>query len=434
MKKLLQLIMGFLICVPVMAQDNVYPAPPYEGLLFIENATVHVGDGTVLPHTTIQVNKGKIEKIGQNLPIPADDVKRFDATGKHVYPGLILANTNLGIKGIGSNVFGSNDDREIGVLNPNVRSIVAYNTDDEIINTLRSNGILLAQVVPGGGLLQGSSSIVQLDAWTWEDAIYRADNGIHFNMPSLLRRPSRGRSAASADPMKAAMENIELVKDFFREAKIYHSLKTKPAQKNLKFEAVKGLFDQSQTFFVHCNIVKEMLMAIDFVNEFGFKVCLVGASESYRIAPLLKQNNISVIITRIHDLPTSEDDDVDQPFKTPLALHNAGVLFGIADNDSQTRGRNLSFTAGTAAAYGLDKEAALSSITLNLAKILGIDNITGSIAVGKDANLIICHGDILDIRSSEVTKAFIQGREINLEDKHKQLNERYLRKYGLQND
>src|SRR5690606_14715874 len=147
----------------------------------------------------------------------------------------------------GSNVFGSNDDREIGALNPNVRSIVAYNTDDEVINTLRSNGILLAQVVPGGSMLQGSSSIVQLDAWTWEDAIYQADNGIHFNMPPLMRRHSRCRSTPANDPMKAALENIEIIKTFFREAKIYHALKTKPSETNLKFESVKGVFDQSQT-------------------------------------------------------------------------------------------------------------------------------------------------------------------------------------------
>jgi imidazolonepropionase-like amidohydrolase len=177
--------------------------------------------------------------------------------------------------------------------------------------------------------------------------------------------------------------------------------------------------------------VKEMLIAIDFVKEFGFDVVIVGGSESYQIAPLLKQNNIPVILQQLHSLPTSEDDDVDQPFKTPTVLQKAGVLFAITDEDGQTAGRNLMFNAGTAASYGLTKEEALASITLNAAQILGVADKTGSIEVGKDANIIISEGDILDMKSSIVTKAFIQGRELILDDKHKQLNERFKSKYGI---
>jgi imidazolonepropionase-like amidohydrolase len=126
-----------------------------------------------------------------------------------------------------------------------------------------------------------------------------------------------------------------------------------------------------------------------------------------------------------------QDDDVDQPYKTPAALQAAGVLFAINDDDGQTRGRNLSFNAGTAVAYGLTKEQALTSITLNAAKILGVDAMTGSLEVGKDANIVVSSGDILDMKSSNITNAFIQGRTINLDDKHKQLNEKYKTKYGI---
>ena len=434
MKKYITIISSLVVSLGAMAQETIYPAPAYNGLLFIKNGTVHTGNGQVLTNTTIQINNGKIEKIGTNLAIPADDVKVVDATGKHVYPGLILSNTNTGIKEIGSGVRGSNDFNEIGELNPNVRSIIAYNTDSKIINTLRSNGILFANIAPQGPLLAGSSSVVQFDAWSYEEATYNADGAMHFYMPSLFTRPRGGAARPGAqpevDPLKAAMEKIEDVKSFLREAKAYQSEKNRTAT-NLKFESVKGLFDKSQRFFVHCNLVKEMLVAIDFVKEFGFDVTIVGGSESFQIASLLKQNNIAVILQQLHSLPTSEDDDVDQPFKTPAVLQQAGVLFALTDEDGQTTGRNLMFNAGTAASYGLTKEEALQSITLNAAKILGIANRTGSVEVGKDANIIISEGDILDMKSSVVIRAFIQGRDINLDDKHKQMNERYKKKYNI---
>jgi len=432
MKKYTTIVAALLVSLSSLAQETVYPAPAYKGMLFIKNGTVHVGNGQVLENTTIQINNGKIEKIGANLPIPADDVKVFDAAGKHVYPGLIMSNTNTGLKEIGSGVRGSNDFSEIGDMNPNVKSIVAYNSESKIINTLRSNGILLANIVPQGQLLAGSSSVVQFDAWNWEDAAYKTDGAMHFYMPSLInrRRGGFGGGAPAQDPIKAGLERIEMVKSFLQEAKGYYLQQNKTAT-NLKFDAVKGLFNKSQKLFVHCDLVKEMLIAVDFVKEFGFDVVIVGGSESFQIAPLLKQNNIPVILQQLHSLPTSEDDDVDQPFKTPAVLQKAGVLFAISDEDGQTTGRNLMFNAGTAASYGLSKEEALASITLNAAKILGVADKTGTIEVGKDANIIVSEGDILDMKSSVVTKAYIQGRELNLDDKHKQLNERFKTKYGI---
>jgi imidazolonepropionase-like amidohydrolase len=434
MKKYIIIIGALVLNLSAFAQETIYPAPAYKGMLFIKNGTVHTGNGQVLENTTIQVKNGKIEKIGTNLPIPSDDVKVVDATGKHVYPGLILSNTSTGLKEIGSQVRGSNDFRELGEMNPNIQAIVAYNAESKIINPLRSNGILLANIVPQGPLLAGSSTVVQFDAWSWEDAAYKTNGAMHFYMPSLLTRqrgPGFGGPAPTeADPVKAAMERIEKVKSFLREARATNGHSTSAAS-NLKFEAVKGLFDKSQKLFIHCDIVKEMLVAIDFVKEFGFDVTIVGGSESWQMAPLLKQNNIPVILAALHSVPTSEDDDVDQPFKTPAILKKAGVLFSLTDEDGTTTGRNLMFNAGTAASYGLTKEEALQAITLDAAKILGIADRTGSIETGKDANIIISEGDILDMKSSIVTKAFIQGRDINLDDKHKQLNERYKKKYGI---
>ena len=430
MKKYLIIIFTISISIVVKAQDNISPAKPYTGVTIIKNATVHTGTGVVLNNISIQIKNGKIEKIGNDISGDFATVRIVDATGMHVYPGFILSNTNIGLREIASQVKGSNDYNELGELNPNIKSIVAYNTDSKIINTLRSNGILFASVAPQGSLIAGTSSVVQFDAWNWEDAVYNQDNALHFYMPSLLVRPNRNGDMPVGDPLKISRDRIEIVKQFFRQAKAYNSA-AQTGETNLKLASVKGLFNKEQKLFIHCNIVKEMLTAIDFVKEFSFDVTLVGASESWQIAPLLQQNNISVILGQMHSLPTTVDDDIDQPFKTPAVLQKAGVLFAITDEDQSTTGRNLMFNAGTAAAYGLTKEEALQSITLNAAKILGIADKSGSIEVGKDANIIISTGDALDMRTNNIVHAYIQGRDINLDDKHKQMNKKYSDKYGV---
>ena len=436
MKKIFFSIILTTLFIKLSAQETVYPAPKQVGTTVIANATVHVGNGQVLNNASIEIRDGKITQVGTSIT-PTAGATVVNAQGKHVYPGLILTSSNLGLVEIGS-VRATSDVQELGELNPNIRSLIAYNTDSRVINTLRSNGILLANIVPEGGLLSGSSSVVQLDAWNWEDAAYKTDAGIHFRMPSLMARPrfggfggggGGGPQQPPADPVKEGLEKVEMIKSFFSEAKAYHAEATH-AQTNLKLEAVKGLFNKTQKLYVHANTVKQMLVAIDFVKDFGFDVVIVGGSDSWQIADLLKQNNISVILSQPHSLPTLEDDDVDQPFKTAAMLQKAGVTFTINDDDGQTRGRNLPFNAGTAAAYGLTKEQALQAITLNAAQILGVADKTGSIEVGKDANIIISEGDILDMRTSVVTDAFIQGRKIDLTDKHKLLNERYMKKYG----
>jgi imidazolonepropionase-like amidohydrolase len=420
------------------AQDDVPPAKPYTGKLFITGGTIHVGNGQVLENASIEVDNGKIVKIGADVT-PSGDAKVIDAKGKQIYPGLILPVTDLGLKEIGSGARGSDDFRELGDLNPNIRSIVAYNTDSKIINTLKANGILLAGVTPQGGTISGSSTVVQLDAWNWEDAAYKMDNAIHLNLPSFLSRPRRfgggggGRFGANqppTDPTKEALEKIEEIKEFFSEAKAY-AAETTHKEVNLKFEAVKGLFTKQQKLFIHGDQVKQMLVAIDFAKEFGFDVTIVGGSECWLIADLLKKNNISVILAQMHNLPTTDDDDIDQPYKTPAVLQKAGVLYCINDEHEETRYRNLMFNAGVAAAYGLTKEQALQAITLNTAKILGVDDRTGSLEPGKDANIVISSGDILDIRTSNIEHAFIQGREVSLENKQTQLYHKYMAKYGL---
>ena len=414
------------------AQETVYPAGPQKNTTAIVHGTVHVGNGTVLTDATIVFSNGKITSVATGVPAPAG-ATIVDATGKQIYPGLILPSTDLGLVEIGSGVRGSNDLQEIGENNANIHSIVSYNTDSKVINNLRANGVLLAHVAPEGELIEGQSSVVQLDAWNYEDAAYRKDMGQYITLPSLIVRARGGRGMMrpqSSDPLKEAMDKVETIKKFFTEAKAYMQEKTHVAN-NLKFEAVRGLFEGKQKLFVRANEVKQILIAIDLGKTFGFSTVIVGGSESFQIASILADNKIPVIISNEHALPATEDDDVDQPYKLPAQLSKAGVLIALNDENDKAKHMNISFNAGTAAAYGLDREAALSAMTLNTAKILGIDDRTGSLEVGKDANIVISNGDLLDMRGNQVTKAFIQGRDISLDNKQKQLNERFKQKYKI---
>src|SRR6476659_5453132 len=254
MRKITLIIILIITFSTAFSQPNVLPAPPQQGTIALTHATIHVGNGQIISDGTIVFTNGKITSVGTTAT--TGDAKVVDCTGKQVYPGLILADSYLGLIDIGS-IRAERDENEIGYLNPDVRSIVAYNTDSKIINTVRTNGILLANIVPNGGIISGSSSVMQLDGWNWEDAVYKMDNGIHFRMPSLA--PESTKTPAS-DLLKKAYGQIDEVRTFFREAKAYLQEPTHQ-QTNIKFESVRGLFDGSKIFFVHCNLVNEMMIA-----------------------------------------------------------------------------------------------------------------------------------------------------------------------------
>ncbi|HEY2727549.1 MAG TPA: amidohydrolase, partial [Parafilimonas sp.] len=287
MKQFIITILTIIITVNSFSQANVLPAAAQSGTIALTHATIHVGNGDVIDDGTIVFSNGKIIAVGKSVDV--GNAKIIDCTGKQIYPGLILTDSNLGLEETQA-IRSEHDDYELGDLNPDVRSLVAYNTDSKVINTVRSNGILLANVVPNGGILSGTSSVMQLDAWNWEDAVYQKDNGIHFRMPSLIPTSTEN---SNDDVLKKAYEQIDDVRNFFRDAKAYLDQPTH-AITNIKFESVKGLFNQTQTFFVHCEMVNEMMIAVEFAKEFGFKTVIVGGTESSKIADYLKQNNIAV--------------------------------------------------------------------------------------------------------------------------------------------
>ena len=417
------LLVSLLMFTQAFAQK---PSQKQSKKIILKGATVHIGNGTVLNNASIAFENGKITEVSTST-INESGAEVIDAKGKHIYPGLICVDSRLGLEEIEA-VRATLDYAEVGELNPNIRSVIAYNTDSKIIPTVRSNGILLALSVPEGGIIPGTSSLMKLDGWNWEDAAYKMDVATQLNWPSMRIRNAWWAPPAD-EQRKQSAENMAMIRRFFDEAKAYAQL-DKPASTNLKFEAMKQIFNGSRKLFISAASAKEITSSVLFAESYGIKPVILGAQEAYMVADFLKEHNVPVIYTNPHSLPANEDDDIDMPYKTAKILKDKGVLYALSINGSWQQ-RNLPFLAGTTAAYGLSKEEALQSITLSAAKILGVDKTTGSLEVGKDANIIISEGDVLDMRTSQITKAYIQGASIDLDNKQKELYRTYLEKYEL---
>jgi imidazolonepropionase-like amidohydrolase len=398
----------------------------------IIGATAHIGNGKVIENSIVIFKNGIIQNI--SMLKGGEDISKMDvikASGQHIYPGFIVPNSTLGLIEIDA-VRASDDNEEIGTWNPHIRSLIAYNAESKVVESMRPNGVLLAQITPRGGRISGTSSVVQLDAWNWEDAVVKQNDGIHLNWPSTL---SRGRwwlgenSGLKSNP-KYSSQTAE-IEAYFKHSKA--NSKSSNGMQNLPLSAMKGLFNNSKTLFVHVNDEKGIIDAVEFSKKQGIKkTVIVGGYESYKLATFLKENNVSVLLQRIHSRPSNDDHDYDLPFKMAKILVDNGVTVGLETSGDMERmnSRNLPFYAGTTVAHGLSKEQALQLICLNTAKILGIDAKYGSLEIGKSATLFVSTGDALDMRTNQLTNAFIDGRKISLETHQTELWKRYSKKYS----
>jgi len=394
--------------------------------ILITNVIIHNGKGDVIENAAIGFKNGKITEVGPQAKAAKNYEQVIDGKGQHLYPGFIAANTQLGLVEVEA-VRATNDFREVGNFNPNIRSIIAYNTDSEIIPTIRSNGVLIAQISPQGGTMPGQSSLVHLEGFNWEDALLLSDNVLHLNWPNRYNFGGWWAEPGQTNLNKNYERDIEGIKLFFDAAMAYKNTAT-PENSNMRFEAMKGLFEKKKKLFVHCDEARSMMEAYELFKKHQVDLVFVGATESWRIADFLKVNNIPVILGNVHALPRYEQEDVDLPYRIPAILQSKGVKFALSVEGSWQQ-RNIMFQAGHAAGYGLTKEQALMSVTYSAAEILGISDRVGSLEVGKDATFIVSKGDALDMRSSVVTDAYIQGKQVNLRDKQKNLYDKFTEKY-----
>ncbi|MDI9341525.1 MAG: amidohydrolase family protein [Sediminibacterium sp.] len=406
---------------------------PKSHIAFI-NGIIHVGNGTVYETGIMAMQGNSLEMVmdmkGLRLNPSAYDTV-IDLQGKHVYPALINTNNVLGLHDAEA-VRATLDFQEVGGLNPHVRSLIAYNTDNKITPTVKTNGVLYTQVTPRGNLIAGSSSIVALEGWNWEDAVLKADDGVHLFFP-VERYMGWGEDGFSLKKNKAYQEQLINLNRFFEDAKFYCS-QTSVTEKNIRFEAMRGVFNGTQRLYIMADKAHEMTAAIQFGRKHGIKnIVLCVAGEADKIAGLLKRESIPVILGRLHDLPEYEHDDVDAVFKVPARLKKDSIVFclsAIGDMEAM-QSRNLPFLAGTASAYGLSKEEALQSVTLDAARILGVDKQLGSLEAGKLASFVISKGDLLDMRTNAVEVAYISGTPVKLSNQQTELYEKYKAKYGI---
>lgn len=426
MKNLISLFTLFFSLSGNVFSQGITPAPPQSQPIVITGGTAHLGNGKVIENAIIIFENGKFTSVKSATEIAApkgNQYKYIDAKGKQIYPGFIALNTQIGLIEIGA-VRATRDQREVGQMNPSIRSAIAYNTDSEVTPTIRSNGVLMAEAVPGGGRISGQSSLMQLDAWNWEDAIVSADMAIYTNWPALNSWDWNTRKLKKNDKYDQQLLELE---SFFKEAKSYSSIKN-PQPTNLKFEAMRGIFRKEKRLMISANDAKAIMEAVLFAKRFDITPAIVGGREAWKMADFLSQHKVPVVLKRAQSLPSKEDYDIDQPFKSAKMLTDKGVLVALTD-DGFWEQRNLPFQAGQSVAFGLEKEMAIQAITLNPAKILGVDKIVGSIEEGKNATFFISEGDALDMRGNLINQAFIDGRSINLTNKQKKLSEKFRAKY-----
>ncbi|MFQ5602116.1 MAG: amidohydrolase family protein [bacterium] len=416
------------------ASDQI-PAPKQDHPIALVGGTIHTVSGETIENGAVLFVDGKITALGQNVDLP-EGTEEIDVQGKHVYPGLIAANTALGLVEIGA-VRASRDYAELGDIKPNVRAEAAINPDSELFPVTRANGITLTLSVPSGGLISGTSALIMLDGWTWEDMTLKAPAGLHVRWPRMV---AGGRSRffrqSASDLLKRRDESLQKIQDAFAEARAY--LKTKEAEMSnkgtpyhatdLRWEAMIPVLKKQAPVFIHADEILQIQASVNWATQEDVNMVLVGGRDAWRITELLKAKNIPVIIGGVLTTPMRRWEAYDTPYKNALRLHEAGVSFCIGFSFEAAHARNLPYHAAMAAAYGLPKEEALKAVTLYPAQILGVADRVGSLEVGKDATLIVTNGDPLEIMT-RVEQEFIQGRKIDLTSRHTQLYEKYKSKY-----
>jgi imidazolonepropionase-like amidohydrolase len=422
------------------------PGAPQEHPIALVNGTVHPVSGPAIEGATLLFDGGKIVAIGPDVTL-SEGVEQIDVRGRHVYPGLIDANSQLGLVEVPT-IRGSRDQTETGLVNPNVRAEVAFNPDSELIPVGRSGGVLSVLTVPSGGLIRGMSACMQLDGWTWEDMCLKPAVGLHVSWPRMQPLEAWWIEESAPEQSENRDRALKIIRQALADARAYRTAKLACAngkgpepERDARWEAMIGVLEGQTPVVIDADDVQQIQAALAFAEAEGLRPIIVGGYDALECAALVKKHDVPMILGGVHRLPRRRGDDYDAAFTLPARLHAAGIRFCIAGELGGASGtqpsnlRNLPYHAATAAAYGLPADEALKAITLYPAQILGVADRIGSLETGKDATLIVADGDPLEI-STHVTAAYIQGRAVSLNDRHKRLWEKYKEKYrrlGIEN-
>lgn len=404
--------------------------------ILIVGPKVHIGNGEVIEQGLVGIENGIITLVKNSLSFPYKKEEWdtiISAKGQHLYPGFIAPNSTLGLTEVDA-VRATRDFDEVGQFNPHVRALIAFNVESRVIATVRTNGVLLAQATPRGNDITGTSSVLHLDGYNWEDAVVKIDDGVHLNWPATL---SGGGWWAEPSQKKANdkyNEQLKEIRDFVQAAKAY-SEAGKGRKFDQRYEAMIDLFKGSKRLYFHANELKQLLDIIEFCQDLKIPYpVIIGGYDSYMVTEQLRDAEIPVMLPRLHGLPENEDDPIDLVYRLPKLLKDGGVQFCLQNEGDMEamNARNIPFLAGTARAYGLTEEEAIQSVTLHAAQIMGVADKIGSIEPGKLATLFISKGDALEPKTNHVTTALVGGDFVKLTNHQIELYEKYKAKYEKQ--
>jgi imidazolonepropionase-like amidohydrolase len=432
---------GLLAAGAAQGTPNVPPPAQAKPLLFT-GAVLHTVSGSVIENGRMLAENGRIVAIGgPDGTLDTRGAEVVNLAGKHVYPGFIAANSVLGLAEI-SALRATSDFAEAGAVNPNARALVAVNADSEVITVTRANGVLAALAVPqagAGGLITGTSALLQLDGWTWEDMGLEPAVALHVSLP-----PLRFNAELFPPPLEARLnelrrqsaQRLKALEDAFDNAAAYRRARASgdAAKLDTRWEAMLPVLEGRRPVFMAADDVAQIRYALAFAERFALKLVIVGGADAWRLAGVLRERRVPVIIAGVHQLPKRRGEDYDQRFTLAARLAHAGVTFCIArpaNSFDSPHDRNLPYEAATAAAFGLDRAEALKAITLYPAQILGVADRLGSLETGKLASFVVTDGDPLEI-GTRVERVYIQGREIDLSNRQTRLNDKYREKYRQQ--
>jgi len=425
------------------AQDLGTKAPKQTAPIVLQNAVLHTVTGGIVLGGTLWFHDGQIRGVlaaDQKLELPPGSKPEvIDLQGKHVFPGMIAVNTQLGLTEIIS-VRQTVDTDEIGEMSPEAKALVAVNPDSTAIPVARSNGILAAGVFPSGGLLPGRVSVIQLDGWTNDDLKVRDDAGPIVAWPGLgggggfSRRFGRVGDDGEGSGNDAAKKSRQRIDDAFAAARAWLDAFTADPTigVDLRHQALVPALRGEAPVFLLADDVEQIESAVGWAIGRKLRPVVVGGRDAALCSPLLKDHQVPVVVTGVHRLPRRDDSAFDEPFTLPKRLTDAGLRIAIATGQDFSFDRNLPYHAATAATYGLGRDAAFAAITIEAAKVLGVDDRLGSLTVGKDATLFVADGHPFDL-PTKIEMAFVRGRRVDLSNKQTVLEAKYrerLRQLG----
>lgn len=401
--------------IPATAQ---IPAPPQASPVALTGGMIHTISNGVIESGTVLFENGVITAVGTDIELPAG-TEVVDLTGKQLWPGLIDAYSQMGIYEIGA-VNLTVDVNEQGSVNPNVMVERAFNPASRHIGVARSAGIVVSVTTPGGGLVSGQSAAMLMDGWAWDSMTLQAGVGMIVNWPNASQ--------------SSYARNLETLRDLFAEARAYRQARmaeesgvASRMDRDIRLEAMIPLFEGVMPVVASANEVRQIQDAVTWTEEEGLRMILLGGRDAHLVTDQLLEHEIPVIITEVLTSPSRNWESFDARYRLPSLLHNAGVQFAIAGIANPANANRLPYEAGAAMGFGLSEEAAVRAVTLEPARILGLDHRLGSIEVGKDASLLITDGNPIEY-ATQVEQVYIQGRKSDMQDMHRQFYERYSEK------